>query len=345
MKKSLIFFMTAAFAIGFAACSDDDAIADSSNEEYTQEVDGPEAMKGFFYETDSLGEDYLVMGVRLDAADTTELSIGVPDEDAAFCQFYAMASLVDSTCLVQNVDGSYTLTLNDELGRKQGTAHYVAEVSEEVLATISFEPDDLVPGVSQVKFINETMWPDNETVTNHVKGNVVYVTAPVAAELVAGSGAKYLSRYTKTVPMVCVNTAAKGNPAYYVYFDTDGFAPEINDDLGGEDWDRVEKYVASASLVKSFGYDVLAYRGGITDSKVYRTNYINTVRLLSANGVKWTPNKRYYTSDCSWFGNHTAFSFSEYGYTVLLFDGEEDEQYPYIMMKRVAYNEAWNGKF
>ncbi|MDO4164338.1 MAG: hypothetical protein Q4D56_08120 [Bacteroides sp.] len=328
--------MALACTLGFTACSDDVTPTDDT----TLVVDGLEAVKQFFYETDASGEDHLVRGVALDTADPTELSVGVADEEAALKQFYLMAGEIDATYLVQNSDDSYTLTLTDTLGNVYGTALYTTDTSEGVLASITFSPTDLIPGVSRLDFIAESLWPDNETVTTHVKGNVINVSAPVVKWT---GGVGYLSSETKTVPMVCVNTATQGNPAIYVYFDTWNFSPKLNRDL--DSWSLVEKYLPDMYTVGAFTDFFITHKSFIWVT--VDEQFVEMQEFLAEHGVELRADHCYYDAGTSsnYYGVTTYHTFCFSPYSTGSCTGGEAYQYPYILAKRVAYNETWNGEF
>ncbi|MDO4164339.1 MAG: hypothetical protein Q4D56_08125 [Bacteroides sp.] len=368
--RFLAILLAMACTVNFAACSSDDEILteeETTEDDATEKVDGLEVVRQYFFYTDASGEEQLVRGAQLDDAVPTELSIGVEDEDAALAQFSRMVAGISTDYITYHSETAITVTLADTLGEVYGTAYFAYSAEADEAATVTFEPEDLLPEVSKVCYIYSSMWPENAEAIHH-EGDVHYYTAPMVVKNEDGVG--YLTpNAVKTVPLVCVNDAEEGETAYYIYFDTVDFSPEETEDMGS----AYETFMQNSLPTKNLAISVLEslictvqVTGTrslipIDDLVIKSSNYKCVVSsdryqalktLLASKGVELNDTKYYYTGEMEGYFSNDHFAVipsnfqTEYkarkltSGTYKWFDGE-DELYPYMLIVPKAYDATW----
>ena len=265
MKKFLILagFCAMAFAgTMLCSCSDDnEGTDDGDNKKYERldHFDELGIIQNNLVRLNEKGEvDEYILGIPLDAADSTELTVGVESYNEAvqiFDNIFPDTTVIsmDGTHATLTVDeGSATLTPTD------GT--------DGVLAISKFS----IPGlkhVSKLRFIKNSAWPENATTVKlHSKGVFYEGTGWTSDDY-------YSSRFKKddTFDYLCLKEYSNGQPGIlcalttdkleldYSYFEQYGgnmpsmkIAREISEILRGN-WDYyVAKY--NGALVKDAEY-------------------------------------------------------------------------------------------
>ena len=168
MKRfSILLWMVFLICFSFSACSDDDQ--SSSSEGETAETYVPNELSTLqenLVKVDSTGQFVeRVLGEPLDAADTTEVSVGVDSYEEALNMF---SGLFADTTVISNTGTLATFSV--EKGKAE-----LKKVSDGngVLATASFD----VPGlkyVSKINFVQNSAWPENATGKSFHKLGVIY---------------------------------------------------------------------------------------------------------------------------------------------------------------------------
>lgn len=180
MKKRMInLFLASVMLVAMAglmtACSADDnpvvptqAEDEEDDDDGSAEYEAPVAADGLaaFMENiivrDSLGEFVCYgYGKALDEADPSVLSVGVESVDEADEIFRSF--IADTTHYVSVGTGNITYMPHDSLGNKQGEI-YLTAGGDGCIARITFSDDTPIDRdlVSEVRFIDKKLWPEND---------------------------------------------------------------------------------------------------------------------------------------------------------------------------------------
>lgn len=205
MKKFA--FMLMAFpllGIGMASCSDEEEFSGGGNESDEAElvVDELKTLQSSLVKVDDNGAfQERIVGVPLDQADTTEVSVGVDNLKEAKAMF--LGWLADTTQV--SADGSTM-----QFTTRKGSAHFLEESNGEgQLAYILFD----VPGlkyVSRVNFIKNEAWPDNASEKGFHKLGVQYEYKAWTGGPNKGSDS---FDQNKMETFVCIREYKNGKPA------------------------------------------------------------------------------------------------------------------------------------
>ena len=207
MKRfSILLWIAFLICFSFSACSKDEQ---SSSEGETAESYVPNELSTLqenLVKVDSTGRFVeRVLGEPLDAADTTEVSVGVDSYDEALNMFSGL--FADTTVISNN---GTLATFSVEKGK--------AELKKEsdgkgVLATASFD----VPGlkyVSKINFLQNSAWPENASGKSFHKLGVIYqYTGWTSGK---GVGADDDFDKDEKFNYVCIREYSNGTPALLV---------------------------------------------------------------------------------------------------------------------------------
>lgn len=179
--------------------------------------DGLAWFMGHLVQTDSEGllVGY-VYGKPLDEADPTVLSVGVASAEEAEDIFRSFVA--DTLHVVSVAPGTVTYSPTDSLGRKQGEIYFTTG-GDGTIARITFSDDIAQDLVSQVRFIDRTLWPDNAA-SVFEKGKVYFVRYvevfddPYAQIIPYWTEEENGSSYRR---YVCLKPDAEGQPAMMFY--------------------------------------------------------------------------------------------------------------------------------
>lgn len=283
MKKySVLFWMIPLIGFSFSACSDDD---DSSSEEDYVETYVPNelsTLQNNLVKIDEKGQFVeRVFGVSLDAADSTEVSVGVASYEEAVNDF---AQLFADTTIISNNGTLATFAV------EKGKAELQKGSGENgTVATIVFD----VPGlkyVSKVNFVLNSAWPENASGKSFHKLGAIYQykgwTGGPGVQADDDFDANQMFNY------VCIREYSNGKPAllvaitpqsYYIYcrnkdqysgnIPGESKAKEISD-IMKSNWDTYKTYFNAANsgvlsddtkcwIDKTKDYGVAAYRWDI----------------------------------------------------------------------------------
>ena len=204
MKTKHFFLSTLlllAVCCNFIACSkDDDGYNGDDDLEYIEdEVDQLVYLQHSLAPIDEDGNfQYRSLGVSLNPADTTVVSVGVNDLAEAKEIFSCLFSIQTEV----SSDGMrYTL------GDGKGTVELVAETGEGKVAVAYFDVPQL-KHISQIIFIENSAWPANaEIVGIRYRFGTIYEDEGFRCEKQYSSLNDYLVKY------VCIKAASNGQPA------------------------------------------------------------------------------------------------------------------------------------
>lgn len=268
--------------------------------EYLRPVaaDGLAAFMENIIRRDSLG-DFASYGYGrpLDEADPSVLSVGVEsleDADGIFRSFIA-----DTTNYVSIGTGNITYMPHDSLGNKQGEI-YLTAGGDGCIARITFSDDTPIDRdlVSEIRFIDKKLWPDNDAprfIVGHIyayaedwtnwnnRGDNVqglFVDITDADVKDQGSDDHYRS-HEVGVKFLCVRDESYGNSAMLFWASRKKYAYE---------WDRVYSYNSQKWAGVWFNDNTDTYSG-----KFYK----NEVRINQIQGEWIIPREPDRSHNCT----------------------------------------------
>lgn len=186
--------------------------------------EGPDGLAAFMSHLvvrDSLGRATgFCYGRALDEADPSVLSIGVKslnEADEIFRSFIA-----DTLHVVSLGTGNIVYSPTDPQGRKQGEI-YLTPGGDGTIARITFSPDITSDELSEVRFIDEQLWPENAA--SQFTVGQIYV--PVTYYEIGPTNdytdyyVKYESKYADELadgsPHLCLEADGCGKPALLIW--------------------------------------------------------------------------------------------------------------------------------
>lgn len=186
MKKNWIYlFMSMAIVAPLTSCSNDDDEVKPNEEERKHDptsdedqvafgaFDALEWLQGGLVVVDEKGEMLRrVYGKPLDRSDTTVIYVPVKDLADAEDTFLGWVAPGKGTT---QIDGGYDYTLTDPEGKIQGGVSFCAEEGDGgVIARMSVAPGTDLKMVSEVKFIDAELWPENDATPKYIAGNTYH---------------------------------------------------------------------------------------------------------------------------------------------------------------------------
>lgn len=168
MKKlSILLGMAFMICFSFAACSDDEQTTETGTDTVEKyEPNELSTLQSNLVHIDENGKFVeRVLGESLDAADTTEVSVGVDNYEEAVSLF---SQLFADTTVISNNGTLATFSV------EKGKAELMAVSDDKgTLATVLFD----VPGlkyVSKINFISHSAWPENASQKGFHKLGAIY---------------------------------------------------------------------------------------------------------------------------------------------------------------------------
>lgn len=282
---NIVLLSFALFSFTFVACSSDDDDTKIDFPEKTEDiVDELGTLQASLVRIDSLGNfEERVLGVALDDADTTVVSVGVDSYEEArhiFGTLFADTTVIknDSTVAEFTVDKGYA-QLNTGDG-KDGLVAY---------ATFNVEG---LKYVSQVNFILNSAWPHNASSVGFHKLGQMYRDYGWTADVGNGyvSGGDHKLKKTDLYNYICIREYNNGQPAILLGF-TD--KPVY---LAWFSHDKWAGRMPNLTMVKEI-------------AKVLRSNWNYYVACSKVDGNYLLTNEEY------WVGGGDAGVFNTYMYT------------------------------
>lgn len=266
----------------FAACSDD------KNEPEEKPVEAESGTVTHFDDLEWFGDNLVltdqsgkfeeyVYGRVLDPALPTTLFIGVDSEEEAseiFCGWLAPDS---DRNLSKSEDGSMTYIAENLEGKKQGEIHYnVKKKGDEAVATVTFSDGAQIPYVTEIRFIPNDLWPNNEEVINPYS----------LGEIVAfDSDYEYSNhKWEGWQKAVCIREATKDKSGYLLYISKNNY--------GLKNYDYPE--LPSPAIAKEV-------------SKILRGNWNTFKSAFKEAGVTLSDSEYY------WINDKETFYYRRYG--------------------------------
>ena len=271
MGKTKFYALMMSLTVGltsiYSCSSDDDNDNDDVKVQESVSVTTYDQVKYFqdnIVEIDSLGVMVQrVNGMPLNSADTTELSIGVENLDAAAEMFKSWLSPDTKVELSYPSTVNMQASLKDEAGDVKETVYFKAVESEgKNVAEVTFASDGVFKHFSKVVFVKSSAWPDNASFSPYSVGDL-------EKHDTYEDGKQY---------WVCVREAKVGVSGLMVYISADA-------------WILGQKYIknlASPSTAK-------------TVSSILKSDWNTYVKYFSAAGRTLDKDSYYWINDWKYF--------------------------------------------
>ena len=315
MKKNLfyLFMLMVAAAMPLTSCEKDpqkEGEYQKPGEDYVEETrpvttyDGLSWLQRNLVVVDADGEVIRrVYGKPLDASQPTVLSVPVydfADADSTFLRWVAPGK--EAT----KVDGGYDYNLTDREGNPQGAvSFYAAEDEPGVIARMDVAPGTNLKQVTEVKFIDAELWPENAAYQRVERRKIYWMED---YELRWSEGGPYtldLHVEKKKLPFYCLQDNANGKEGILVWLSPDEDNPYAHPALkwyNKEARSYLPKEAEAQKVVDKINQNVAFWDTMLSDMK--------------ANGHDW------YAKPFSLFDEHAAkskFILNEF-YEGLIFD-------------------------
>lgn len=299
MKKNLfyLFMLMVAAAMPLTSCEKDpqkEGEYQKPGEDYVEETrpvttyDGLSWLQRNLVVVDTDGEVIRrVYGKPLDASQPTVLSVPVydfADADSTFLRWVAPGK--ETT----KVDGGHDYNLTDRDGNPQGAVSFRAVEGEPgIIARMSVAPGTGLKQVTEVKFIDAELWPENAAYQK-LKRRKIYWMEDYELKW-TGSGRPVFHVEKKSLPFYCLQDNANGKEGILVWLSPD------------------EDNVGAHPIIKWYLFDALSYLPSQEEGQkvVDRINqnvafWDTMLSDMKTNGYDW------YAKPFSLFDDHAAKS-------------------------------------
>ena len=232
MKKNWIylFMLMAITVMPLTSCSNDDDEVKPENEyqkpgedyvEETRPVTAYDALswlqRNLVIVDDNNNVIRRVYGKPLDASQPTVISVPVTDFADAESTFLRWVAPTKETI---KVDGGYDYNLTDREGNPQGAvSFYAVEDEPGVIARMSIAPGTDLKQVTEVKFIDAELWPENADYQK-VEKHKIYWMEDYELKWI-GRGRPDLHVEKKLLPFYCLQGNNNGQEGILVYLSPD----------------------------------------------------------------------------------------------------------------------------
>ena len=301
MKKNLfyLFMLMVAAAMPLTSCEKDpqkEGEYQKPGEDYVEETrpvttyDGLSWLQRNLVVVDADGEVIRrVYGKPLDASQPTVISVPVydfADADSTFLRWVAPGK--ETT----KVDGGHDYNLTDRDGNPQGAVSFRAVEGEPgIIARMSVAPGTGLKQVTEVKFIDAELWPENAAYQKLERRKIYWMED---YELTWSEGGPYtldLHVEKKSLPFYCLQDNANGKEGILVWLSPD------------------EDNVGAHPIIKWYLFDALSYLPSQEEGQkvVDRINqnvafWDTMLSDMKTNGYDW------YAKPFSLFDDHAAKS-------------------------------------
>ena len=320
MKKNWIylFLLMAVVVLPLTSCDkDDEPVIENGEEEYQKPGEDyvEETMTVSTYDALSWLQSNLVevddnnnvisrvYGKPLDPSQPTVISVPVTDFADAESTFLRWVAPTKETI---KVDGGYDYNLTDREGNPQGAvSFYAAEDEPGVIARMDVAPGTNLKQVTEVKFIDAELWPENAAYQRVERRKIYWMED---YELRWSEGGPYtidLHVEKKKLPFYCLQDNANGKEGILVWLSPDEDNPYAHPALkwyNKEARSYLPKEAEAQKVVDKINQNVAFWDTMLSDMK--------------ANGHDW------YAKPFSLFDEHAAkskFILNEF-YVGLIFD-------------------------
>ncbi len=227
-RRALLGISVMLAAMTLAACSvEDNPTVTPTYEEEEDVYEAPEDPLGdfmaFFTSIDEAGNTVLGgYGAALDEADPTVLSIGVESLEEAERMFNRFVT--DPLHMVSIGTGNITYSPVSRDGKAQGEIYFNA--ANDCIARITFSDDIPQDLVSEVRFIDKKLWPDNAT-SPYVVGKEYFLMKAYTNASQTEYRVFMIERdkvttidknSTEPVVMLCIHDGSNGNKALFLRY-------------------------------------------------------------------------------------------------------------------------------
>ena len=269
MNKRLFMMMAISSVLAFSAC--DKAAQDgqgehdpTSDEDITRLVayNGLEYLQGGIAVVNKKEEVIRrIYGKPLDSSDTSIISIPVTNIERAENIFKGWIAPGKEAV---KVDGGWDYKLTDENGNQQGGVSFRKIDSEGVIARMYVNEGTDLKHISEVNFISNDLWPENDAVKEYQAGQIYELDAVVISWLWSHPKNDYLGTYeTVKRAFYCVQGNSNGKEAILVWLCPDD--------------DREESHPCPSAYISRNLYELLP---SVTEAE-------KVLDFYNANGDKW----------------------------------------------------------
>ncbi|MBO5919012.1 MAG: hypothetical protein J6Q34_00770 [Bacteroidales bacterium] len=238
MKKNLFYFfiLMAVAMMPLASCekenmrTEEEKKHDPQSDEDQIEItgyDGLEYFQNSIVVVDNAGKVVRrVCGEPLDPSTPDVISIPVKNQNEAMETFLKWIAPGKE---VRPVEGGYDYKLTDEAGNSQGAVEFRYTADEVVLATLSVEEGTNLKMISQVNFVSDDFWGENDAVALYEAGKTYTMQATVLEWVFSSSENDFLGIVDKADKLFyCIQGNGNGEEAILVWLSPDTNMDELH---------------------------------------------------------------------------------------------------------------------
>lgn len=281
MKKNFfyMFLLMAIAVMPLTSCDNDDSQPEKDRRE-VKAYDALEWLQGSLVVVDENNEVLRrVCGKALDESQPTVVSVPVADYDAAEKLFLGwVAPDKEAT----KVNGGYDYNLTDAHGSEQGSVSFRAvDGDASVIARVTVAEGTDLKQVTEVKFVNANLWPENESTGKYEAGKIYRLNERrLEWSFSSPNNDFYGWPTTEELPFYCIQGNTNGKEAILVWICPDENEASIHPWPSG--YINRDLYVHLPSVPEA--EKVLEF---------YNANYAAWEKMLKemdALGYLWSPN-------------------------------------------------------
>ena len=284
MKKNWFYLIMSMVlvAMPLTSCDDDDEpINDPSKVEDPHDptsdadqvavkvFDALEYLQGCLVVVDKNGEVVRnVYGTVLDESQPTVISVPVADYAAAEATFLGWVAPGKKAT---KVEGGYDYQLTDAHGTAQGSVSFRAATGKDgLVALMSVAPGTNLKQVSEVRFIDSDLWPENIRYSSYTKGNVYilddyslrWTTDVTIWETLLGAETEwdFQGRDYQQMPFYCIQGNTHGEEAILIWLSPDendvAAHPYVDDYVNPEAYKYLPTVAEAQKVLDIFNDDI-----------------------------------------------------------------------------------------
>ena len=284
MKKNWFYLIMSMVlvAMPLTSCDDDDEpINDPSKVEDPHDptsdadqvavkvFDALEYLQGCLVVVDKNGEVVRnVYGTVLDESQPTVISVPVADYAAAEATFLGWVAPGKKAT---KVEGGYDYQLTDAHGNAQGSVSFRAATGKDgLVALMSVAPGTNLKQVSEVRFIDSDLWPENIRYSSYTKGNVYilddyslrWTTDVTIWETLLGAETEwdFQGRDYQQMPFYCIQGNTHGEEAILIWLSPDendvAAHPYVDDYVNPEAYKYLPTVAEAQKVLDIFNDDI-----------------------------------------------------------------------------------------
>ncbi|MBQ5694477.1 MAG: hypothetical protein IIV71_04375, partial [Bacteroidaceae bacterium] len=231
--------------------------------------DALEYLQGCLVVVDKNGEVVRnVYGTVLDESQPTVISVPVADYAAAEATFLGWVAPGKKAT---KVEGGYDYQLTDAHGNAQGSVSFRAATGKDgLVALMSVAPGTNLKQVSEVRFIDSDLWPENIRYSSYTKGNVYilddyslrWTTDVTIWETLLGAETEwdFQGRDYQQMPFYCIQGNTHGEEAILIWLSPDendvAAHPYVDDYVNPEAYKYLPTVAEAQKVLDIFNDDI-----------------------------------------------------------------------------------------